>query len=250
MDEYKINRPEEIRNFVATQSYHHLLEVFQELSNGNGHIIHVMGAPGTGKSINIYSAIKELELNVYEIKLILPFSDINSKDVFRLMMESIREDLKLSPSEDILSYLGKFDAVLFADQFHDSQLIFEDKVGFSQWTDYKGFQSLNFYLICIYKYLKHKNGFKDINMVLQTAWRVRRGGKKKDLFTDMGIVSLLAKTMVDVPFEVVEISYSEEETINIVKSHLTDADVDTIKKYMKRYGNKPRFICQALKTGR
>jgi len=125
----------------------------------------------------------------------------------------------------------------------------KDKVGFSQWTDYKGFKSLNFYLICIYEYLKHRSDFKKINMILQTAWRVRLGGEKKDIFTDMGLLSSLANAALSVPFEVVEIAYSEEETINIVKSHLRDADLDEVKYYIKKYGNKPRFICQAIKTG-
>jgi len=69
----------------------------------------VVGAPGTGKSINIYSAIEELELNVYEVKSILPSRNMNSKDVFQMMVESIREDLKISPSDDIFANLGKFE---------------------------------------------------------------------------------------------------------------------------------------------
>jgi hypothetical protein len=249
MDGYKINRHEDIKNFVATHSYNQLLETFQRLPKDKGHIIHVVGAPGTGKSTNIYTAIEELDLNFYKVKLALPSRDLDSRDVFNLMIESIKEDLRISSSNHILPYLGKFDAVLFVDQFHDSHLIHEDKVGFSQWTDSNTFKPLNFYLTCINEYLKRRRGFKNINMVLQTAWRIRLGGEKRDIFTDIGPFSSLAVALLGVPFEVVEISYSEEETINIVKSHLSDAETDDIRYYIKKYGNKPRFICQAIKTG-
>lgn len=249
MKEFKINRQEEIKNFVVTNSYKHLLETFQKLPQSKGHIIHVMGAPGTGKSTNIYHAIDRLDLNMYEVKLNLPLHDLNSRNVFNLMLESIREDLGISTSNHILAHLEKFDAVLFSDQFHDSHLIHKDKVGFSQWTDYKGFKSFNFYSICVNEYLKHRNDFQNVNMVLQTAWRIRLGGDKKDLFTDLGPFSSLAVALMGLPFEVVKISYSEEETINIVKSHLSDVGTDDIQHYIKKYGNNPRFICNAIKTG-
>ena len=249
MGEYKINCKEELKNFITTSSYDHLLKTFQKLPQGKGHIVHVLGAPGTGKSTNIYQAIEELGLNVYEAKLILPSQDLNSRDIFNLMLESIREDLEITSSNSILPYLGKFDAVLFADQFHDSHLVNRGKVGFSQWTDYNGLKSLGFYLICINEYLKHTNDFKNINMLLQTAWRIRLRGEKKDLFTDMGPFSSLSVALMRGLFDVVEISYSEEETINIVKSHLSDACTDDIQHYIKKYGRKPRFICDAIKTG-
>ncbi len=247
MGEYKINCQEDIENFVATNSYNKLLESFQKLPLFKGRIVHVIGAPGTGKSTNIYSAMKELDLDFYEVKLILPSLNLSSRDIFTLMFESIKDDLGINHNGSIFPHLEKFDAVLFADQFHDSHLTHKGKFGFSQWTDYNGAKSFNFYSICLNEYLKHRTDFKNINMVLQTAWRVRMRGKKKDLFTDIGPFSSLAVTMMNVPFEVVEISYSEEETINIVKSHLIDADPDEIKHYINKYGNKPRFICEAIK---
>jgi hypothetical protein len=64
----------------------------------------------------------------------------------------------------------------------------------------------------------------------------------------LGPFSSLAVALLRLPFEVVKISYSETETINIVKSHLSDAGTDDIKYYIKKYGNKPRFICNAIKT--
>ena len=242
MEKFKINRQEEIRNFVYTRSYYHLLETFQELKEDKGRILHVIGAPGTGKSINIYKSMEELNLKVYEVKLQLPSLDLNSSEVFKLMIESIREDLQITSSEHVFPYLEKFDMILFADKFHDAHMIRKNVFGFSQWTNHKGLKSLNFYLICVYEYLKHRRDFKNINMVLQTAWRVYYGGKKKDLFTDLGILSKLIVKILGVVFEVVEISYSEEETIKIVKSHLNDAETDKIKQYIKKYGMKPRFI--------
>jgi hypothetical protein len=249
VDEYKIRDQEDNQIFVVTSSYENLLSTFQKLVDHRGSIVHVVGAPGTGKSTNIYAAISKLGLKLYEVKLPLPSLDLNSRDVFSVMIESMKKDLGVKSHESLFDVLKKYDVVLFADKFHDYHLINEECAGFSQWTDYAGFKSFNFYLICIYEYLRHRNDFKDVNMVLQTAWRIHMGGKKKDLFTDMGPFSRLTVLLLGIPFEVVEISYSEEETINIVKSHLSDTDDDEIKYYIKKYGNKPRFICQAIKAG-
>jgi len=249
MEHFKINHQGDLDNFVATNSFNNLLEAFQKLPNSKGRIIHVIGAPGTGKSTNIYQAISQMDLNIYEVKLALPSPNLNSRKVFQLMLESIREDMVINSSDQILEHLRKYDAVLLADQFHDSHLIYPDKVGFSQWTDYKGFRSLGFYPKCIYEYLKHRAEFGNINLILQTAWRIRFKGEKRDIFTDIGPFSSLAVVLMGLPFEVVKISYSEEETINIVKSHLNDVDTDDILKYINKYGRKPRFICQAIKTG-
>jgi hypothetical protein len=249
MKEFKIRDQLENQTFVTTRSYQNLLSTFQKLPNQRGRIVHVVGAPGTGKSTNIYSAVEEMGLNFYEAKLPLPSLDLNPGDVFNLMIESMKKDLRIKSPDTLLDHLKEYDAVLFADQFHDYHVMGEDYAGFSQWTDHKGFRSFNFYFTCIYEYLRHRNEFKDVNMIFQTAWRVSSGGGKKDLFTDLGVVSRLAVTLLTIPFEVVEISYSQEETINIVKSHLSDVTNDEIVCHIKKYGNKPRFICQAIKTG-
>ncbi len=52
MEPFKINHQGDMDNFVATNSYSNLLEVFQKLPNGKGQIIHVIGASGIGKSVN------------------------------------------------------------------------------------------------------------------------------------------------------------------------------------------------------
>jgi len=249
MKEFKIRDQEDNQTFVTTRSYQNLISTFQKLPDYKGRIVHVVGAPGTGKSANIYSAVDEMGLNFYEAKLPLPSLDLNSRDVFNLMIESMKQDLRIKSPDTLLDHLKEYDAVLFADQFHDYHVMGGNYGGFSQWTAHKGLGSFNFYLICIYEYLRHRNEFKDVNMVLQTAWRVSSGSGKKDLFTDLGGLSRLAVTLLKIPFEVVEISYSPEETINIVKSHLSDVTNDEIVRYIKKYGNKPRFICQAIKTG-
>jgi hypothetical protein len=248
MGKYKINCRDDNRNFVETKSYQQLLETFSTL-RGNGKIIHVVGTPGTGKSANIYAAQKKLGLNFYEVKLSLPSAHLNSRDVFNEMIKSIRVDLGINTWETLFKYLKQFDAVLFADQFHDSHLPRNEQVGFSHWTDFRGLRTFNFYFLCILKYLRHRAEFQDINLVLQTAWRIRIEGSKKDLFTDLGPISKLALSLLKVPFDVVEISYSENETISIVKSHLRDVDGDLIRQHIKNYGCKPRFICQAIDRG-
>jgi hypothetical protein len=246
MGKYKIKCREDNRTFVETQSYQRLLETFSALQGKGGKIIHVVGAPGTGKSANIYAAQKKLDLNFYEVKLSLPSTHLNSRDVFNQMVTSIRDDLGINTWGKLSKYLKQFDAILFADQFHDSHLLHNEQVGFSQWTDFRGLRTFNFYFLCILEYLRHRVEFRDINLVLQTAWRIRFRGSKKDLFTDVGSVSKLALSLLKLPFNVVEISYSEKETINIVKSHLQNVDDDLIMQYIKKYGYKPRFVCQAM----
>ena len=49
-------------------------------------------------------------------------------------------------------------------------------------------------------------------------------------------------------FEVVEISYSEEETVKIVRHHFKDIDNEKVEFYIKKYGNKPRYIMDALEN--
>jgi hypothetical protein len=247
MGKYKIKCREDNRTFVKTQSYQRLLETFSSLLSTRGNIVHVVGAPGTGKSTNIYAAQEKLGLNFYEVMLDLPSTHLNSRDVFNQMIKSIKDDLEISTNEKISMYLKKFDAVVFADQFHDYNLLDNERVGFSQWTDFRGLRTFNFYFICILEFLRHRTEFRDLNLVLQTAWRIRFRSHKKDFFTDVGPFSKFALILLKVPFNVVEISYSEKETINIVKSHLDDVHDDLIRQYIKKYGYKPRLICQAIK---
>ena len=71
-------------------------------------------------------------------------------------------------------------------------------------------------------------------------------GKKYDIFTDLGLFSKIFVIVLKIFFDVVVIQYSEIETITIVQMYVADADMGAIKKYIQKYGRKPRFICDAL----
>lgn len=87
-------------------------------------------------------------------------------------------------------------------------------------------------------YLKHRRGFQKTNIIFQTLWRIYFLGRKYDAFTDMGLVSWVLVKVLELFFEVVEVSYSEEETVKIVKKHVNASEME-IKKLIKRYGFKP-----------
>ena len=82
MVRYKVNHPDDSKKFVNTQAYNKLYGLLKELKTLRGRIIHVTGAPGTGKSANIYQAINKLQLDVYEPKLVLDdFDDPHASNV-------------------------------------------------------------------------------------------------------------------------------------------------------------------------
>ncbi len=232
--------------FISTKSYKKLYEAFIKLKMGHNRIIHVIGAPGTGKSVNIYHAINELDLNSYNVKLGIPKGVISSRKVFNIIFECLKDDLELESKIDIYKRLSEFDLVLIADDFQDAHRQNPGVMGFSQWTDNVGFKSFKFYLLCIWEYLNHLKDFKHINLVFQTSWRIYIGGVKYDLFTDLRILSRFLVFILKKFFIVVEISYSDEETIKIVKNYIPHVDEDLILIYIKKYGHKPRFICNML----
>lgn len=248
MGNFKINSRDENQNFIPTQSYHELLRSFSKLKKQRGLILHVVGAPGVGKSANIYQASAEIGLEVYEAGLTLDSENVQPRRVFELTLESVKKDLGVKSDQALYRKLKEFDMVLFADRFHDSHLINMDAVGFSQWSANKGWGAFPYYWYCLKEYLKHKNEFKDLNVVFQTSWGLRLGGRKRDLFTELGIISRISLSLLKISFQVVEISYSPLETINIVKSHFHNVEEDRIKKGIALYHCKPRFICEALKT--
>ena len=71
-------------------------------------------------------------------------------------------------------------------------------------------------------------------------------GEKYDLFSDFGLFSKVLVKIIEIFFDVVEICYSEKETMDIVKMHVKDKDINDIKRCIQKYGCKPRFICDAL----
>ena len=123
MGKYKINSVSDNGVFVVTESYIKLCNKFKSLKNSRGKIIHVIGAPGTGKSANIYAALEELGLNVYDVKSPIKDVNINSKDVFNGVYRKIKEDLGVGSKDEVYKGLSRYDAILFADRFHDSHLM-------------------------------------------------------------------------------------------------------------------------------
>jgi hypothetical protein len=245
MGKYKINSVTDNRVFVVTKSFIKLCNIFKTMRNRHGKIIHVIGAPGTGKSANIYEALDKLGLNVYDVKSRIKDLDSNSNEVFKSVYNGFKDDFGVKSKEEVYNCLAEFDGVLFADGFHDSHLVNGDTVGFSVWAGHAGVNSIKFYLLCIAEYLKQRRKYKRINIILQTAWRFHFRGKKYDLFSDMGILSKFVLGVMGTIFDVVVISYTPEETIKIVKKHV-NADDELIENYIHEYGSKPRFICQAL----
>ena len=247
MEKYKVSSAGDNELFLITDCYIKLCKVMESLKKDKGKIVHVIGAPGTGKSANIYHAINELNLNVYDMKFRLKSADASSKQVFNTMFEGLSEDLDVESKEEIYRKLSEYDTVLIADNFHDLHNLDPNYVGFSKWTYHTGFKAIYFYLLCIAEYIKHRKYFKNINIILQTAWRIHIMGKKYDLFSDLGLFSKILVNLLNIFFDIVVIRYSEKETIKIVKMHVKDADIETIKQYIQKYGHKPRFICDALK---
>jgi Cdc6-like AAA superfamily ATPase len=232
--------------FVITNSFKELHKAFKILKIERGKILHVVGAPGTGKSTNINHAIESTGLAVYDVKLVLDNVNKDSKSVYNKIFRSIKDDLGVSSKIDALVRLSDFDAVLFADNFHDSHILKQGNIGFSKWTNSVGIKALSFYFMCIFEYLRNIRYYKNINIVLQTAWRVYINGKKYDLFADFGFFSKIFINILSIFFNVVEISYSEPEIIKIVKKHVKNAHEENIKISIQRYGYKPRFIIKSL----
>jgi hypothetical protein len=246
MVNYKVNSSGDHQVFVVTEAYRKLYDMFKSLKTRKGRIIHVLGAPGTGKSANIYETINGLDLNVYHAILLMDHVKKSSGEVFKEFFNTLKVDMKVKSNEELYEKASEYDAVLFADKFHDSHFLDENKVGFSMWMDYMGVKTFPFYLLVIVEYLKHRSELKKVNIVFQTAWTIRIRGVKHDLFTDFGLLSKLLIGILKLFFEVVEISYRESEIIEIVKKRLPDVDEERVKPCTRKYGSKIRFILEAL----
>lgn len=244
-----MNKPDENNNFLYTTPYKELYQKLCQLKEDKGNIIHVLGAPGTGKSTNIYRALDELELSVYETCLPLTGENISSKIVLKTLAMTLKKDLKVKTKEEAYERLSEYDSILIADKFHDYHLLNPEYNGFSQWTRNKWYITIRFYLKCILEYIINYNKFKSLNIILQTSWRVKIGKKEYDLFTELGVLSKIAKYVLGWMFDYVEISYSPEEVVGIVLKHLPKANEEDIPGLIQKYGPKPRFICKALDDG-
>jgi len=123
MDKYKVNSPRDNRVFMETDCYKKLFKALKNLKTEKGKIVHVIGAPGTGKSTNIFQALRETDLNIYDVKFSLESGNESSKEVFNKLFKDLANDLGLKSKENVYKRLSKFDAVLIADSFHDAHIL-------------------------------------------------------------------------------------------------------------------------------
>ncbi len=245
---YKSKSFKDEKIFVPSRTYKELYDTFLSLKYTKGRFIHIIGSPGTGKSINLYHALSNLDLNVYEPILALDSVEIGSREIFRRIFTVFKEDFQVKTTKEVYKKASEFDMVLFADKFLDSEYLQKDKVGISKWIENKGFKALPIYLLLLIEYLKHKRELNSINIVLHHSLVIRYKGMKYDLFIDFGIVSHLIRGILRLFFEYVKISYSESEIIEIVKIHPHYKDEKQVKSYIQKYGNKPRLIYEAMDT--
>lgn len=250
MASYKVRSFQDCKYFISTQSFLKLYPVLESLQNSRGRFIHVIGAPGTGKSANLYSTLALLDLNVYEAFLFLDSVKLTSDEVWDQFWTTLQEDLGARTRDEIYHRAAQYDLVLFADIFLDSEFVDEDKVGLGLWTEEHGPKTITFYLRVLGEYLKHRKDLKQVNIVTQTAWILKYRGVKYDLLTDFYLLSWILVYLLKLFFEVVRISYTEEEIIKIVKNYEPHCREEDIRVCIKKYGCRPRFILEALEKVR
>jgi hypothetical protein len=265
MEKYKVTCIEDNRNFVVTNAFLKLKKSFNELKNRKGLIIHVIGAPGTGKSSNIYRAQQTLDLNMYNARIELKNERLSPKEVYVSLINTIKQDFNVKTEKESFEKLSKYDAILFADYILDSKLLNGKKTGLGHWIHKNRLKSIIFYFLLVYGYLKYIKEFKKLNIVFHTTWTFTINQVKYDLLTDFGLLSLFFKSFLKILFEVeknkgfsnikirrifrvVEISYTESETIEIIHSYFKDVNEEQIKYYIKKYGCKPRKILNNLEN--
>ena len=248
MENHKVISSRDNNDFVITDSFLKLCQKFKELKYSKGRIILVIGSPGTGKSSNIYNALKKLDINYYEPVLLLDNTKKGALGVFKELINGIKEDFGVKTKKEMINKLSNYDVVLIADKILDSESLNERKIGLGEWIKNKGLKSIPFYFILLFKYIINKINLNKMNLVMHTTWAIEIKGYKYDLITDFSIFSKILSLILRIFFDVVEISYSEEDTIKIVKHHFEDIDKEEIKFYIKEYGNKPRYILDALEN--
>jgi adenylate kinase len=248
MENHKVISSKDNDDFVVTDSFLKLRAKFKELKCSRGRIILVIGSPGTGKSSNIYKALKELNFNYYEPVLFLDNTKKSSLVIFKELMGGIKKDFRVKTKEEMVNKFSKYDAVLIADKIMDSESLNEKKIGLGEWIKNKGLKSLPFYIILFFEYVINKINLNEMNLIVHTTWTFEVKGIKYDLITDFSVLSKIISLILMIFFEVVEISYSEGDTIKIVKNHFRDIDDEKIEYYIKKYGNKPRYILDDLEN--
>jgi hypothetical protein len=193
----------------------------------------------------MYKALSLLDLNIHDAHL---FIDTDSKpgDVFRIFWEILKEDLKVETKEEAYKKASEYDLVLFADSFLDSEHIDSTKMGLGLWTEENGPSTFPLYFKVLYEYLKHYRDFKKINIIAQTSWVIKFRGIRYDILTDLNFISKILVFLLKRLFDVVIISYTKEEMIKIIRNHSTGISENKIEEYIEKYGNRPRFIFDAL----
>lgn len=109
MEKYKVTCVEDNKNFVATDAFLKLKKSFKQLKSRKGRIVHVIGAPGTGKSTNIYQAQQVLDLNIYNAKMTLKNKKINPKEVYMALINTMKQDFGVKTEEEVYKEISKFD---------------------------------------------------------------------------------------------------------------------------------------------
>ena len=248
MVDYKVHGVDENEGFVYTRSFRKIYRMFRSLKNRKGRFVLITGTPGTGKSANIYTALKSLDLNVYEPALFLHNVNMSYDDVFNEFFKTLRADLNVETNEEVYKKVQKYDVVLLADKILDSEFINKEKAGLSLWTLNKGLRALPFYFKIELERLKHKNELKNVNIVIQTVFAFRFNGRSYDILTDFSIFSKILIFILKHLFEIIMITYSEEEILQIVRNNFKHADDTSVKSYIEKYGHKPRSIFKALRN--
>lgn len=249
MADYKVRSEHDNNDFVYTQSFRRLHQTFNSLKDRKGRVILIIGSPGTGKSSNIYYSLKKLDFDVYEPTLLLDNINMSSSEVFNEFYRTLRRELEVNSNKQVYLKVKEFDGVLLADKILDSEFIDESKVGISLWTLKKGFGAFYFYFKVYLEYLMHRKDLKDVNLIIQTSLVFCFRGVKYDLLTDFYFISKIFILFLRIFFEVIRISYSEDETMQIIKNNFKDIADDEILFYIKKLGCKPRFIFEALEKG-
>ena len=248
MNAFKVKSIKDESEFIPTMAYKKLYNTFLSLKNSKGRFIHVIGSPGTGKSTNIYHALDDLDLNVYEPVLKLESVKIGTITLFNEMFKVFKKDSQVKTRNEVYKKASEYDLILFADKFLDSEYLEKDKVGVSKWIEHRGIKAVTIYILLIIEFIKHKQDLNHVNVVVHHSMVIRYKNRKYDFLTDFGILSRIIRGILGIFFEYVMISYEESEIFEIVKNHPQYKNEEQIRSYINKYGNKPRLICKALEN--